>query len=275
MRRQLTHEPMSSDLEKNTKAIPEMHHQERYHKNVLYISPEQQDKIKNTKIVFGGVGLGSVLAETALRLGFENFVFIDGDEVELSNLNRQNYQESDVNSSKVEALKRRLLAINPSAKIECHHLYLNPENMVDYIKGCDIAINAIDFDTEQTPFVFDQKCQELGIPVIHPLNFGWAGAVYVVTPSSPQIYDVPRNDGRFELILIQNMLDYFKNRSDMDLKWFFDFYESYKANSHEITPPQLAVGSALTAGLVGNVLFSLVNNLSVKTFPNPYFLSSR
>lgn len=264
-----------SNVAKSVKKIPEMHDNERYHKNALYVSPEEQDKIKSTKILFGGVGLGSVLAETALRLGFENFVFIDGDEVELSNLNRQNYQEKDINLSKVEAITQRLLAINPAANIEYHHLFLNPDNISEYIQGCDIAINAIDFDTAQTPFVFDQKCQEQGIPVIHPLNFGWAGAVYVVTPDSPQIYDVPRNDGRFELILIQNMLDYFENRTDMDLHWFYNFYEQYKINSKKITPPQLAVGSSLAAALVSNVLFSLVNGIRVKTFPEPYFLSTR
>ncbi|WP_062053429.1 HesA/MoeB/ThiF family protein [Aquimarina longa] len=261
--------------EEKKKSIPEMHDSERYHKNVLYITPEQQDKIKDVKILFGGVGLGSVLAENLLRLGFENFVFIDGDEVELSNLNRQNYQEKDINVSKVEAITQRLLAINPNAKIEYHHLFLEPDTIPEYLQGCDIAVNAIDFDTADTPFAFDQECKEKGIPVIHPLNFGWAGAVYVVTPDSEQIYDVARNEGSFELVLIQNMLDYFKYEKSMDLTWFYDFYESYKVNATKITPPQLVVGSFLAAALVTNVVFSLVNGLEVKTFPEPYFLSTR
>ncbi|MBW1298833.1 HesA/MoeB/ThiF family protein [Aquimarina litoralis] len=259
----------------STKKIPQMHDEERYHKNVLYITPEQQDRIKNSKIVFGGVGLGSVIAEAALRLGFENFVFIDGDEVEVSNLNRQNYDYKDVGRSKVASITERMKAINPNVKISYHHLFLEPDTIADYVDGCDIAINAIDFDAEQTPFVFDEVCKEKGIPVIHPLNFGWGGAAYLVTPDSEQIYDVARKEGRFELVLIQNMLSYFKDRKDMDLEWFYDFYELYKQNSKKITPPQLVVGSHLAAGLVSNILFSLVNNLKVKTFPEPYFLSTR
>ncbi|PKV49968.1 ThiF family protein [Aquimarina sp. MAR_2010_214] len=265
----------NSILDNRKKTISEMHHNERYYKNALYVTPEQQDKIKNVKIVFGGVGLGSVLAEAALRLGFENFVFIDGDTVELSNLNRQNYQEEDITKSKVESITKRLLSINPNAKIEYHHLFLDPDNITDYIDGCDIAINAIDFDVEDTPFVFDEKCKEKGIPVIHPLNFGWAGAAYVVTPDSEQIYDVARNKKCFELVLIKNMLEYFKYRAEMNLTWFYEFYESYKENSAKITPPQLVVGSSLAAALVTNILFSLVNGLEVKTFPEPYFLSTR
>ena len=259
----------------SVKKIPEMHDEERYHKNVLYITPEEQDRLKNVKIVFGGVGLGSVIAEAALRLGFENFVFIDGDEVEASNLNRQNYDFQNVGESKAASITKRMQAINPNANIEYHHLFLEPNTIAQYVDGCDIAINAIDFDAEQTPFVFDEICKEKGIPVIHPLNFGWGGAAYVVTPDSEQIFDVARKEGRFELVLIENMLAYFKDRADMNLDWFYDFYKSYKANSTKITPPQLVVGSHLAAALVTNILFCICNGIEVKKFPEPYFLSTR
>lgn len=257
------------------KQIAEMHDEERYHKNVLYITPEQQDAIKNVKIVFGGVGLGSVIAEAALRLGFENFVFIDGDEVEMSNLNRQNYEGDDVGESKVKSITKRLKAINPNAQIEYHHLFLEPDIISQYVSGCDIAINAIDFDTAHTPFVFDEVCNELGIPVIHPLNFGWAAAAYLVTPDSEQIYDIARREGRFELVLVENILAYIKDREDLQLNWLYDFYELYKEKSTEITPPQLVVGSHLAAGLVSNILFCLCNRLEVKKFPEPYFICTR
>lgn len=61
-----------------------------YRRNFLYISEANQKRIKNFRIFIGGCGLGSVIAECALRLGFENLTVIDGDKVELSNLNRQN-----------------------------------------------------------------------------------------------------------------------------------------------------------------------------------------
>lgn len=257
------------------KALPEMHDNPRYHKNVLYITPEEQEKIKNVKIVFGGVGLGSVIAESLLRLGFENFVFIDGDEVETSNLNRQNYTEANIGQSKVAAITSRLQAINPEVQISYHHVFLAPDTIIDYVKGCDIAINAIDFDSLETPFVFDECCKELGIPVIHPLNFGWAGAAYVVTPSSEQIYNEARSTGRFELVLIENILNYLEGREDLELNWLYALLEAYKEKSTQITPPQLIVGSYLAASLVTNIAFSLINNLPIKTYPEPYFVSTR
>ena len=51
----------------------------RYDRNRLYITEEEQQKIRATKIVFGGAGIGSVIAECALRFGFENITIVDGD----------------------------------------------------------------------------------------------------------------------------------------------------------------------------------------------------
>ena len=245
---------------------------QRYFKNVLYITPEQQAKIKHCKILFAGVGLGSVVAEAALRLGFEQFVLIDGDTVELSNLNRQNYHMTDIGQPKVEALKQHLHRINPAAKIQTHNLFLDsPTSIAEHISDCDIAINAIDFDDNQTPFLFDQICQQQNIPVVHPLNFGWAGAAYVVTPTGQQIHEVPRGDGRFELVLIESFLDWFKHHPELNLQWLERFLNDYSTFSSLLTPPQLTVGAHLTAAIVTDILFRLVNGLEVKSYPEPYF----
>ncbi|WP_196888963.1 HesA/MoeB/ThiF family protein [Aureivirga sp. CE67] len=245
---------------------------ERYHKNVLYITKEQQENIKNKTILFAGVGLGSVIAESALRLGFEKFIFIDGDNVEESNLNRQNYIKNDINSPKVSSISKRLKEINPEVNITFYNEFLEPHTIERYIKDVDIAINAIDFDSLNTPFAFDEICSQNNIPVIHPLNFGWAGAAYVVTPESQQIFNLKTNNQRFELILIEGILNHYK---EANLEWFNDFYTDYKKFSSQITPPQLIVGSNISAALVTNLLFQLSNNMMVKTFPVPYFLSTR
>jgi len=62
----------------------------RYSRNRIYVTLEEQEKIKRYRILLGGAGIGSIIAECALRFGFENITIVDGDRVELSNLNRQN-----------------------------------------------------------------------------------------------------------------------------------------------------------------------------------------
>ena len=153
---------------------------QRHIRNRLYISAEEQELIKNTPILLGGAGIGSVIAECLLRLGFETLTIIDGDVVELSNLNRQNYTEKDISKPKVEALKERLLAINSEAKITIHNCFLTPENVEGYINEHKIAINALDFSSD-VPLLFDSICQKNKIPVLHPYNLGWGALVLVIS----------------------------------------------------------------------------------------------
>ena len=116
----------------------------RYDRNRLYVTNEEQNLIKKTSIILAGAGIGSVIAECLLRLGFETLTIIDGDTVELTNLNRQNYIENDTSIFKAEALKERLLLINSEAKITIHNCFLTPYNVDQYIQGHKIAINALD-----------------------------------------------------------------------------------------------------------------------------------
>lgn len=61
--------------------------EKRYSRNRLYVSEREQSIIKYYKIFLGGAGIGSIVAECALRLGFEHITIVDGDKVEESNLN--------------------------------------------------------------------------------------------------------------------------------------------------------------------------------------------
>jgi thiF family protein len=144
--------------------------EERYSRNRLYMSEKEQSVIKDYKIFLGGAGIGSIVAECALRFGFEHITIVDGDKVEQSNLNRQNYTENDIGRYKAECLAERLLSINPDAQIDYHTEFLNPDNIEEMLNGHNVAINALDFK-DKTPFVFDEICKERKIPVLHPYNF--------------------------------------------------------------------------------------------------------
>jgi len=264
---------MNQSLIKELDSLRSLH--EQYHKNVLYITPKQQKNIREKTILFAGVGLGSVIAEAALRIGFEKFILIDGDEVEKSNLNRQNYISDHVGVSKVNATKQRLLSINPKAKIDAYQLFLTPENMTSFVQKCDIAINAIDFDIAANSLLFDKICQKNNIPIVHPFNFGWAGAAYVITPESNLMPIKPKKNSRYELTLIKDFIKKYKKKKVVKLDWFENFLEDYSKYSSIISPPQLVVGSHLASAIVTNILFSLSNGIKVKTFPKSYFLSSR
>ncbi|MUP14508.1 ThiF family adenylyltransferase [Ancylomarina euxinus] len=242
-----------------------------YQRNRIYISSEEQEIIKNTKILIAGAGLGSNIAECVLRMGFENLTICDMDNVENSNLNRQNYTSSDIEKPKVDSLYHRLKSINPEAEINYHNVFLTETNCCEYIENIDIAINTIDF-TSDAPFVFDEICRENNIPVLHPFNFGWAGCVFIINKWSESLLNIIQGDDQPEVSIVEHIIQ--NSKSDVDLFWLRDVLKSYKDENAKNSPPQLAPASWITAGICANLLFKLANNKSIKVFPNFYLLTA-
>lgn len=244
----------------------------RYSRNRIYIKDIEQETIKNIPILLAGSGIGSVIAECALRLGFENMTIIDGDDVELSNLNRQNYTQNDIASSKVDAIANRLKAINPKATIKTHNCFINEENIHSFIKGHKIAVNALDF-TSKMPLLFDKICQQNNIPVLHPYNLGWGALVAVITPNGLSLSSIAKKGELFnELTVVEYVVGYMKYWRKPQ-EWIETIIEEYKKEKEILPPPQLSIASWLVASKCTHLLFKIATKKEHKAFPE-FYLSS-
>lgn len=241
-----------------------------YSRNRIYINGKEQSRMKEMSILLAGAGIGSVIAECLVRIGFERITIIDGDRVELSNLNRQNYTQNDLGKFKVTALRNRLLAINPEAKINCQRLYLNNENLNDIVTGYDIAINALDFSSD-IPFQFDRSCQKLNTPVIHPYNIGWAGIITVISPNGRSLQSY--NNIINEVDVVQLALKYFEQNNNSQ-EWIKDIIVSYINEADKIPPPQLSPASWLLAAKCTRLIYNIVFNRRIEYFPHFYYIST-
>jgi len=241
-----------------------------YDRNAIYISKVNQSTIKNYRILSAGCGIGSNIAECALRLGFENFMLIDGDKVELSNLNRQNYRQQDIGVDKTEALKDRLLSINSNANISLYNKFLTSSNIKEVLAGYDVAINALDFQSN-VPLLFDRLCQQNNIPVLHPYNIGWATLIFVIMPHGPNLTVLSKNYEGFEKKVAGFLIEHLEGNSK---KWVVKILEEYEKKEAGQSPPQLSIGSWLAAGGCTNILYRLAAGKSVKQFPDFYFLTT-
>ena len=114
-------------------------------RNSGYITAETQAKIRRTKLLIAGCGIGSSPAVCAARMGFENFVLVDGDVVDAHNLNRQFYDFADIGKPKVMALKDKILRINPLAQVEAIEAYLDADNTDGIVGKADIVFDTVDF----------------------------------------------------------------------------------------------------------------------------------
>ena len=244
----------------------------RYSRNRIYISQEEQEIIKDFPILLGGSGIGSVIAECALRLGFENITLIDGDQVELSNLNRQNYMEEDVAIDKSEALIKRLQGINSNAKIIHHNCFITEQNLDGLIEGHKVAINALDFSSD-IPLLFDKRCQEQNIPVLHPYNLGWGGLVTIISPQSLTLESIAKHGEKFnEVNMVEYASSYLKFWGNPQ-EWIDEIIAKYKSEKEQLPPPQLSVASWIVAAMCTHLLFKIATQKEVKNFPEFYLTS--
>lgn len=95
-------------------------------------------------IIIGAGGVGSPILELLVRGGFNNLIIIDFDVVDNSNLQRQIYIQEDISKFKVNALKQRLIAINPQVNVEINVDQITKENISKYCRDSDLIIDATD-----------------------------------------------------------------------------------------------------------------------------------
>lgn len=97
-------------------------------------------------IVFGVGGVGSWCAESLVRSGIRQITIVDSDRVCITNINRQLMATTKtIGQVKVEALKERLLAINPSAEITAVQKIFTQETASEFdLDSYDYIIDAID-----------------------------------------------------------------------------------------------------------------------------------
>ena len=119
-----------------------------------YLSKAQLNKIQQKKIGIGGAGgLGSNIAMILTRCGFKHFMIIDQDQIDSSNLNRQQFFIQDIGLNKVATLKKRLLQINPDAHITTFHTTWTVSQGKKYFKTYDFIIEAFDSAQNKHQFV--------------------------------------------------------------------------------------------------------------------------
>lgn len=97
-------------------------------------------------IVFGVGGVGSWCAESLIRTGIVHLTLVDSDTVCETNINRQLMATTEtVGRVKVDALRERLLTINPEAEITARHCFYNAETAAEFdLSDYDYVVDAID-----------------------------------------------------------------------------------------------------------------------------------
>ena len=121
--------------------------QEIFRRSELLLGDESMNRIAEKRVVIFGVGgVGSWCAESLIRSGIRKLTIVDSDRVCVTNINRQLMATTTtVDQVKVDALKERLLTINPSAEITALQQIFTAETAESFnLDSYDYIIDAID-----------------------------------------------------------------------------------------------------------------------------------
>ena len=234
-----------------------------YSRNWLFISDLEQQKLADINILIVGCGIGGVVAELALRTGIRNITIADGDTIEASNLNRQNFTAKDLGISKAQAIGKRLANIDSTANVNIIPMYLRGDELNELIPTHDVVVNTIDFDAPEFPLVH-KICEQHGKTEIFPINLGFGSGMTILDKTTPgwlEHYQVEEHTAIKEAILLHLLhsgviKDYLVNSASR-------YYQSQVEYDS-----QLAISSSISASMVVGAIVSMVKGEQVPKFPN-------
>lgn len=159
---------------------------ERYARQLVMpeIDDEGQEKLLAAKIlVIGAGGLGASALTALVSAGVGEIGIIDGDEVDLSNLNRQFIHNiNTIHQPKTESAKTFLTQLNPDVSLHLHEGTLTSENGGKIISAYDVIVDCT--DRPEIRYLINQLCLSHKKPLIFGGAIRMDGQVTLVLPEN-------------------------------------------------------------------------------------------
>ncbi len=134
------------------------------------------EKLKKAKVLVVGLGgVGSFAAEFLARAGVGHLTIVDGDVVDITNINRQlQALHSTIGMIKVELMANRLQDINPELEIVKVQEFLSPERAYELVTDeFDYVLDCIDSITPKLNLIKAAKFKK--VPIISIMGAGGKG----------------------------------------------------------------------------------------------------
>lgn len=158
----------------------------RYSRHILLqdVGVEGQEKIRQGKVlIVGAGGLGAPVAMYLAAAGVGTIGIIDGDTVDLSNLQRQIIHFTpDVGRYKADSAKEKIALINPNVKVNTYKEFLMADNAIDIIKDYDFIVDGT--DNFPVKFLINDACVMAGKPFSHGGILRFEGQTFTHLPGT-------------------------------------------------------------------------------------------
>ena len=163
---------------------------QRYSRHFLLnpVGEKGQRKLLRSKVLLiGAGGLGSPTAVYLAATGVGTIGLMDGDIVDVSNLQRQIlHTTANVGRPKVESGAEMLRALNPDTNVIPLPMRIDVDNVMDIIKDYDLIVDGSDnFDTR---YLVNDACYLAGKTNVHGSIFQFEGMATVFSPDQGPCY---------------------------------------------------------------------------------------
>ena len=145
----------------------------KFSRTEMLIGNEGMEKLSKSKVaIFGLGGVGSFVCEGLARSGVGNFILVDYDKIDETNINRQLIATvKTIGKYKVDLMKERILEINPDANVEVYKEFYMADSEIDIITD-DLSYAVDCVDTIMAKIAIICQCDAIDVPVISSMGTG-------------------------------------------------------------------------------------------------------
>ncbi len=163
---------------------------ERYSRHIILeqVGGVGQEKLLSSKVlIIGAGGLGAPAALYLAAAGVGTIGIVDGDKVDLSNLQRQIiHHTADVGVDKIKSAEAKMLALNPEMKVRTYKQWARAENIREIIRDYDFVIDGT--DNFAAKFLVNDACYFEKVPFSHAGILRFDGQLITVLPGETTCY---------------------------------------------------------------------------------------
>ena len=160
----------------------------------LLVKEEGMERLQSANILIVGLGgVGSFAAEFLVRSGIGNLTIVDGDTVDITNINRQlPALNSTIGKNKTDVVAERILDINPKINLKKINEFLEPERMEEILtqEKFDYVLDCIDSLSPKLALII--TCKRKKIKLVSAMGAGGK-----TEPSKVMVRDISKTNNCF------------------------------------------------------------------------------
>lgn len=225
-------------------------YRERIQPNIGILTETDQEKLRTACVGVAGCGaIGGHAAADLAYWGVGHLKLADFDVFETSNANRQLFAAfSTIGKSKVVVVSENVKDISPDIRLDLFKDGITFQNVEEFVEGCDLILDAIDYESPKFEVVLHRTARKLGIPVFVSQCVGFGASMFAFYPDSYSYETYLSIDENLEIEDI--------NFSHVDITRLIPIFPDYmdqtilkKAISGEIEAPTVIAGQSIAVGL--------------------------